>query len=399
MQLNFISAISRLCLVLLIVFNSSNTVALPFNANGNFDVQTQISASVEAVLNKSLATEQALEAQLANVVITNDAEAHLVAFAKGVVAHYREDHHSAIEYLLAAEQIAEKLPEKMTFQEPFYRFHIVLSDSYVALEDYGNGFLHKRAYLKKLGNQHDEKEKALLKSLEEKYQIDNKLKENELLQKSNELKKLEVERLEQLKISKERNVFTLILICIVFALMIVRQFKVRKKLLWIAEKDPLTRLANRATLFKCANAMTQKAQSQQQLLSIIMFDLDHFKKINDTHGHLTGDNALKLVADLGQEVMRSRDLLARLSGEEFVALLPGASIEEAKTIALRLKDKIEQSELYVKDRKVQLTASFGVACLNLCEPNFDALLKVADHALYQAKDKGRNQVVMATSSC
>ena len=121
-----------------------------------------------------------------------------------------------------------------------------------------------------------------------------------------------------------------------------------------------------------------------------------FKNINDNYGHDIGDKVIKIIAELGSETMRSRDLFARLGGEEFAGLLPGVGCDEAKAIAERLREKVANKDLSELNISQQLTVSIGVACLDQDDKSFDDLLNAADIAMYYAKENGRNLVCQFT---
>ncbi|HEX5037194.1 MAG TPA: GGDEF domain-containing protein [bacterium] len=128
-------------------------------------------------------------------------------------------------------------------------------------------------------------------------------------------------------------------------------------------------------------------------LSLVMFDIDHFKKINDTYGHPTGDYVLSRIAGLTKTIVRSEDILARYGGEEFIVILKATDAEGAFTLAERLRRLIEESEFDFEGKKVQVTISVGVASLvgqNFA--NWETMLKLADTLLYKSKNSGRNRV-------
>ena len=125
-----------------------------------------------------------------------------------------------------------------------------------------------------------------------------------------------------------------------------------------------------------------------------MIDADHFKNVNDTHGHAVGDLVLQALADCCRRTLRESDIVARFGGEEFVILLPEASIENAFRVAERLRIKI--SKLVVKNEQnqdVQFTVSIGLVSSTVTDDNPE-MLKMADESLYVAKENGRNQVVV-----
>jgi diguanylate cyclase (GGDEF)-like protein/PAS domain S-box-containing protein len=156
--------------------------------------------------------------------------------------------------------------------------------------------------------------------------------------------------------------------------------------------DHLTGLSNRRAFHDVATLELQRWVRQPQPLSLLLIDADHFKRINDVHGHAAGDAALRhLAAALGTG-LRALDVIARLGGEEFVALLPGTDLEGAQTLATRLCERIAQSTLLVEGREIRCTVSIGVAAMTPDVKDIDGLLRRADRAMYAAKNGGRNRV-------
>lgn len=154
------------------------------------------------------------------------------------------------------------------------------------------------------------------------------------------------------------------------------------------ETDPLTSLINRRGLESALALFKQ----EEQPLAAVMFDIDHFKRVNDAHGHAIGDQALVAVATIARATARENDVVARLGGEEFVVLLPGATLDSAVTFAERLRQEISQADILPNS---QITVSLGVALYPLHTQNLDAILPLGDAALYQAKKDGRNCVRVA----
>jgi diguanylate cyclase (GGDEF)-like protein len=160
--------------------------------------------------------------------------------------------------------------------------------------------------------------------------------------------------------------------------------------------DGLTGLYNRAWLNELLPAMVGQAHGTRQPLSLIMVDLDHFKKFNDSHGHLAGDQALRAAAQAISNALRPSDFAVRYGGEEMMVLLPDTGADVAVAVAERLCDRIRQSVVF-RDMRLpmpHLTASLGVACLADGQDE-QALIACADAALYRAKEHGRNQVMAA----
>jgi diguanylate cyclase (GGDEF)-like protein len=162
----------------------------------------------------------------------------------------------------------------------------------------------------------------------------------------------------------------------------------------IASTDPLTNIYNRRRFFMLAEAEFRKAQRYGRPLSVLVFDVDLFKKVNDTYGHGMGDQALIHIAHLARVTARDADVVARLGGEEFAVLLPETSRTDGRRAAERLRQMIEKTPCQPDGQAVNLTVSIGVAD-NHYEPaptHFEQILTWADRALYVAKDSGRNCV-------
>ena len=164
----------------------------------------------------------------------------------------------------------------------------------------------------------------------------------------------------------------------------------------MAMTDELTQINNRRAFLQRAEQMACFAQRQGTELCVIMFDIDHFKLINDTHGHAMGDEVLRRTGALLQRSCRSSDVAGRLGGEEFALALPDSSLHDAHRIALALKAGLENLACDTVDGvRLNIAASFGLARVSACAYDLLATLNQADKALYAAKRAGRNQVVVA----
>jgi diguanylate cyclase (GGDEF)-like protein len=165
-----------------------------------------------------------------------------------------------------------------------------------------------------------------------------------------------------------------------------------QRLLQQARTDPLTGIANRVSLDERLAGELSRAERTGRPLVLCLIDIDHFKKVNDTHGHQTGDEVLKAVARTLDETIRKMDLAARYGGEEFVVLAPECSLGHASQLAERLRDAIAALELSVGGQGLKVTASVGIAFAHWPDhvKSAEHLFHEADAALYQAKRDGRN---------
>jgi diguanylate cyclase (GGDEF)-like protein/PAS domain S-box-containing protein len=157
--------------------------------------------------------------------------------------------------------------------------------------------------------------------------------------------------------------------------------------------DHLTGIANRRTFFEAAELELARWKRLTRPLSLVLFDADHFKNINDSHGHPAGDSVLRHLAATLTATFRDCDLVARIGGEEFAALLPSTTQEQAELAAERLLRAVESDVVEVDGAQIRYTVSGGVATMNVNIIGLDDLMKRADQALYAAKHSGRNRLV------
>jgi len=164
----------------------------------------------------------------------------------------------------------------------------------------------------------------------------------------------------------------------------------------LASHDSLTGLLNRRAIMDSLPKEIKRMERQEQVLCIGMCDIDHFKKINDTYGHLVGDEVLKEVTKRMTDALRDYDLLGRYGGEEFLVITPVDSITSGVLVYQRICNAVSVLPIKVNDVSIPVTISCGVTSylMNSDAQNITNLLSRADEALYQAKDNGRNQVVM-----
>jgi diguanylate cyclase (GGDEF)-like protein len=163
-----------------------------------------------------------------------------------------------------------------------------------------------------------------------------------------------------------------------------------------ARMDALTGIYNRRYFMELGLKSLQHMSRYGHAFSLGILDLDHFKSINDEHGHLVGDDVLRAAAQLFAEVLREEDILGRYGGEEFIFFLPETSPKVAMTVAERLRCALARMEISSKEQPIHITASFGITGYDQATPGLSMkeMCKKADEALYLAKNKGRNRVEM-----
>lgn len=168
--------------------------------------------------------------------------------------------------------------------------------------------------------------------------------------------------------------------------------KTEEELLRLAATDPLTGSFNRREFTAIAEREALRANRYHHALSVLMLDLDHFKRLNDTYGHSAGDKALQRFTMICTNALRNVDIFGRWGGEEFVALLPETDIQGATVIAERLRKLTADNLLTFNDHKINFTVSIGIAEFKDGETDIDAALGRADSAVYDAKKAGRNRI-------
>jgi len=174
---------------------------------------------------------------------------------------------------------------------------------------------------------------------------------------------------------------------------VVRQDKAQSYLVQQATTDELTGLLNRRNILRRLDEEQQRAVRLKENLCIMIIDLDHFKRINDTYGHLFGDVVLKSVVAGIRSTVRTYDIVGRIGGEEFLIISPGVPVDEAVGLAERVRKLISELETVNGDQKIVVTVSAGVTALESIDLGIVPMMKRADQALYMAKEQGRNRVV------
>lgn len=166
----------------------------------------------------------------------------------------------------------------------------------------------------------------------------------------------------------------------------------------LAQTDSLTGVFNRRAFYEFSEREVSRAQRFNTSLAVVMIDLDMFKRVNDNYGHATGDMVLMAAINALQTIMRDVDIIGRIGGEEFAVLLPQTSLNDATELAERLRLALAQMEVSVGELTLNVTASFGVAAVDVANESLADSMRRADAALYRAKSHGRNRVEQADAS-
>ena len=171
--------------------------------------------------------------------------------------------------------------------------------------------------------------------------------------------------------------------------------RANEQLAKLSMTDRLTGLLNRGTWENLVDAEYERFRRYGQATSLVMFDIDHFKPVNDTYGHLAGDEVIRHTADVTRNNIRQSDSAGRYGGEEFGIILPETDAESARVICERIREAIEKSTVSTSAGDIQYTVSMGIAQLTETPENYMQWMQKADEALYKAKESGRNKVVVS----
>ncbi|NJK51336.1 diguanylate cyclase [Candidatus Gracilibacteria bacterium] len=161
----------------------------------------------------------------------------------------------------------------------------------------------------------------------------------------------------------------------------------------LVNTDPLTEVANRRALLLFGEREFERARRYRQSFSVLTIDIDRFKQINDTYGHDIGDRVLIYMTQIVTKSLRKADCFGRFGGEEFLAFLPQTLEDRAFQVAERIRNRIAKASLKVEEKIVTITVSIGIASYYPDDDSLDTILKRADLALYEAKERGRNQTI------
>jgi diguanylate cyclase (GGDEF)-like protein len=278
------------------------------------------------------------------------------------------------------------------------RLYQMRSQAHEALGLYREALADARIHMQRFKGSNDEERAREAAALRTQFETDREIERNALLQRELELKN------ERLSAQSERMRWMLVValagISVISLLTYLLLANKRKKLLLarLAQLDDLTDLPNRRRTFELASEAFDSARRQGTALTIGILDLDHFKRINDRHGHAVGDFVLQEFARLGLGAVRTSDVLGRWGGEEFLLVLPNTTLD----VALSIVDRIREATLKVKggalaeDMKVTLSA--GLATNEGGPAHLEEIIACADAALYDAKEGGRDLVCVAPES-
>lgn len=275
-----------------------------------------------------------------------------------------------------------------------FKFEKELSYYYEKTNDYKKSLEHYKNYYKLWSEFKDKNSTNFIHELKIKFATNQAENENTVLSHQNELAKLKLEQSEN-NVSLYIILFSLsFIIIVIITIVLFYQMKFRVKLLNMIKLDSLTQIYNRSYIIRKAEALYSNDNRRRSLNSILLLDIDNFKNINDTLGHDIGDKVLIEIAKTGSSSVRENDIFARFGGEEFVALLPYTTEDQALKVAERIRQNIKSIDYKKYGLEKPITASIGLASTSNQEKDaFNRTLILADKAMYKAKKSGKDKVV------
>ncbi|MEE2023776.1 GGDEF domain-containing protein [Alkalimonas mucilaginosa] len=278
----------------------------------------------------------------------------------------------------------------------YYESHVIANKVLFQLherqENFESALYHHKKLLLTLSQYRDTQSERTRSFHETRAVMQAKNQQIELLSKDNELLYLEQQVLNKEAQNARLLLGFFLLLLFVLGIFAYRGLVGRHRFKFMAENDELTGISNRYHFNKLAERALQHCKKRDMTVGVILFDLDHFKQINDKFGHATGDWVLQQVVRTCRNFMRLDDVFGRLGGEEFAILLPGCHADKALMLAEICRDAIEEINTKPSSYEFRLTASFGVTSSDNSGFELKQLLADADKAMYKAKQSGRNQV-------
>ncbi|GAA4360889.1 GGDEF domain-containing protein [Kangiella marina] len=217
--------------------------------------------------------------------------------------------------------------------------------------------------------------------------------ENKLLEKENQISTKFVEQYKEYSTWLITLIILLLVLLLICCWLLIRYRRLARTNQEMALTDNLTLLPNRRQVFRKLDNEHQRSTLNKSVYSLIIFDVDHFKTINDRFGHHVGDKVINRLARITRHILRDNDTIGRISGEEFLIILPDTVMDDATQIATRLNEQFANADFEDLAEGIHLTASFGVTEYTPEDEHLDMVINRADHLLYKAKKEGRNRVV------
>ncbi|MDE2408530.1 MAG: GGDEF domain-containing protein [Xanthomonadaceae bacterium] len=298
------------------------------------------------------------------------------------------------QYPLALRQIERSLALAGTIEEfdLTYRLFELRAEVEYAMGDFKAAYLSQKKSGEVKQKWLEARNNESLSEMRVRFDTERQAQQNALLTKENQLNASKLAEQRQTTRLYVVSVVALLLVLGLLVFLAYRSKQVRKRLAAQALTDELTGVANRRHVMAVLSAEVERARRYRTPLTIAMFDLDHFKQINDRFGHAAGDEVLQAFARWLHDSLRKTDCFGRIGGEEFLAVLPHTALEEARTVMERMRYGVLALSYPMLEEQLQPSVSIGLAMLSEDDASVEALVARADDAVYRAKEAGRNRV-------
>lgn len=264
--------------------------------------------------------------------------------------------------------------------------------AYALLGQHQAAYQDLQRYVEEQARIQNELHDEALAELRVRYEVEREQQQNELLKRDNDLQARQILAENQSRRFYLAIALTASLAVLFLLFAIYKSRAAKQKLAELAATDELTGLANRRFFQQVANMEMERAHRHQLPMCIAVLDLDHFKAINDQYGHAAGDQVLQAFAQVGREVLRQTDVLARVGGEEFILLLPHTTLPQARLLLERMRARMGKFDARPLGIEQLPTVSMGLTSLAISDRQLADVIKRADDAVYLAKKNGRNRV-------
>ncbi|MBT4518440.1 MAG: GGDEF domain-containing protein [Halieaceae bacterium] len=329
--------------------------------------------------------EQALQAFQKN---QNHNEAAVVHRHLGDVEEARGNLRAAVRHYEEALPVLTQHASSLSLQ----RTYRGLSGVYEQLHDYKNALISYRTYALLLNQEQQQKSLETTQRMLAEFETERFSDDNERLEMQNQRQKLELKHRSDLLQMQYLAIFLSVGIIILVATMWWRSRNHAQLMLEHATTDELTGLSNRRAILRFGSNEWERSERFNRPFTCLIFDIDHFKSINDTWGHAAGDQVLKILSATLLTTLRTTDALGRFGGEEFLLFATETEPYQAGVLAERIRQKVEAT-VYMDIPELKVTVSIGIA-QKKSESSLDQLIHHADQALYAAKEGGRNQIIV-----
>lgn len=314
-------------------------------------------------------------------------QALLALYSGQAKAGLRQHREALKEY--ASADAALRNSENLRYQAMLYQAR---SESYEALSDHADALAELKRYLVTQQALTDKTRSEQTLFLQHQFDASRRDLENQRLNAEKLLRDQEVENLIKSRRWQWAAMALAAVLLVLLSVLVARQILRMRRLQVLALTDSLTGLANRRRIERFANEQIEQSLAQKRTFTVITLDIDYFKRLNDTYGHIAGDQVLARVATACQQALRAFDVIGRTGGEEFLAVLPRSHLAQGAQVAERLRASVSELDLNDIAPGLKVSVSMGVAEFKTEDRDLKELVRRADNALYRAKANGRDRI-------